>query len=197
MNPVAEVDQAFAYIFLFSAALLFGITATMIYFVIRYRRSRHPQPADIRDNWKLETVWVVLPTLIALSMFMVGWKSYTGLRNVPAGAMQVQVYAQQFSWIFIYDNGKESENILEVPANTPVKVNVQSLDVIHSFYVPAFRIKIDALKNFPTYAWFHTEAPGEFDIICAEYCGLDHSLMRGKIKVVPKEEFDAWLNAEQ
>ena len=151
MDPVVGIDRAFWYIFVVSAVLLVLITAVMIYFVIRYRRSRHPVAADIRDNWKLEVAWTVIPTLIALSMFVFGWQSYTGLRAVPAGTLQVQVLAQMFSWIFVYDNDKESENLLVVPENTPIKLNLESMDVIHSFYLPAFRVKVDAVKNYPTY----------------------------------------------
>jgi cytochrome c oxidase subunit II len=196
MDPVVGIDRAFWYIFIVSAVLLTGITLAMIYFVIRYRRSRHPHPADIRGNWKLELVWTVIPTIIALSMFVVGWKSFTGLRTVPAGSVQIQVLAQMFSWIFVYNNDKESENLLVVPEHTPIKLNIESLDVIHSFYLPAFRVKVDAVKKFPTYVWFRTKDPGEFDIMCAEYCGIDHSKMLAKLKVVSRKDYDDWLAQE-
>jgi cytochrome c oxidase subunit 2 len=196
MDPVVGIDRAFWYIFIVSAVLLTGITLAMIYFVIRYRRSRHPYPADIRGNWKLELVWTVIPTIIALSMFVVGWKSFTGLRTVPAGSVQIQVLAQMFTWIFVYNNDKESENLLVVPEHTPIKLNIESLDVIHSFYLPAFRVKIDAVKKFPTYVWFRTNDPGEFDIMCTEYCGIDHSKMLAKLKVVSRKDYDEWLAQE-
>ncbi len=196
MDPVVGVDRAFWYILLVSAILLLGITAVMIYFTIRYRRSRHPRPADIRGDWKLETGWTVIPTIIALSMFAVGWQSYTGLRNVPAGTVQIQVLAQMFSWIFVYPNDKETENLLVVPAHAPIKLDIESLDVIHSFSLPAFRVKADAVKNFPTYVWFRTGEPGEYDIMCAEYCGLEHANMLAKLKVVSQEEYESWLEDE-
>lgn len=196
MDPVLGVDRAFWYIFIVSAIFLAGITVVMIYFVFRYSRAKHPEPADIRDNWKLELLWTVIPTLIALSMFWVGWQSYTGLRNVPAGAVQIEALGQMFSWIFVYDNEKETENELVVPAHTPVKLNIESLDVLHSFFIPAFRVKADAVKNFPTYVWFRTNDPGEYDILCAEYCGLDHSQMVAKLIVLPKDEYHQWLDQE-
>ncbi len=112
MNPVQGVDQAFWYILGVSIFLLFGITIVMVYFVVTYRRSKNPVASDIRDNYKLEIFWTVIPTLIALSMFYVGWTSYVGLRTVPDGALEIEVEAQMFSWIFIYDNEKESENEL-------------------------------------------------------------------------------------
>ena len=196
MDPVAGVDRAFLYIFVVSAVLLAGITVVMIYFVIRYRRSRNPQPADIRDNWKLEVTWTVIPTIIALSMFWVGWDSYTGLRNVPDDAIEVEVLGQMFSWIFVYENDKETENELVVPVDTPVKLNIESLDVLHSFFIPAFRVKADAVKGLPTYLWFQADKQGEYDILCAEYCGTEHSYMTAELKVVSQEEYEEWLEQE-
>ena len=196
MDPVAGVDRAFLFIFIISAVLLAGITAVMIYFVIRYRRSRNPQPEDIRDNWKLEVVWTVIPTIIALAMFWVGWDSYTGLRNVPDDAVEVEVLGQMFSWIFVYENDKETENELVVPVNTPVKLNIESLDVLHSFFIPAFRVKADAVKGMPTYLWFQAEKEGAYDILCAEYCGTEHSYMTAELKVVSQEEYEEWLEQE-
>ncbi len=193
MTPVQGVDQAFWYILGVSAFLLFGITAVMIYFVVRYRRSRNPVASDIRDNYKLEVIWTIIPTLIALSMFAIGWSSYLGLRNVPADAMEVEVLAQQYSWIFVYDNDKETENELVVPLGKAVKLNISSLDVLHSFFLPAFRIKVDAVKGMPTYAWFLADQVGEYDIQCTEYCGVDHSAMVAKLRIIPAKEFAAWL----
>jgi cytochrome c oxidase subunit II len=196
MNPVQGVDQTFWYILGISALLLTGITVVMIYFAVRYRRSKHPVPEDIRDNYKLEIVWTIIPTLIALSMFVIGWRSYVGLRTVPADAIQIEVLAQMFSWIFVYDNDKESENELVVPQGHAIKLNISSLDVIHSFYVPAFRIKVDAVKGMPTYAWFYADEKGEYDIQCTEYCGVGHSEMVAKLRIVDEDEYEKWLEKE-
>ena len=196
MTPVQGVDLTFWYILGISIVLLFGITVVMVWFVVKYRRSRNPVAADIRDNYKLEIIWTVIPTLIALSMFYVGWQSYMGLRTVPKGAMNIEVSAQMFSWIFIYENDKESENELVVPVGKAIKLNIKSIDVIHSFFLPAFRIKVDAVKGMPTYAWFFADKVGEYHIQCAEYCGVNHSAMVGKLKIVPQAEFDAWLAKE-
>jgi cytochrome c oxidase subunit 2 len=193
MTPVQGVDQAFWYILGISVVLLFGITAVMVYFVVKYRRSKNPVAADIRDNYPLEIVWTIVPTLIALSMFYVGWSSYLGLRTVPDDAMEVEVLAQQYSWIFVYDNDKEIENELVVPLGRAVKLNITSLDVLHSFFVPAFRIKVDAVKGMSTYTWFYADELGEYDIECTEYCGVEHSAMVAKLRIVPKEEFQTWL----
>lgn len=197
MSPVQGVDQAFWYILGISMVLLFGITVVMVGFVIRYRRSKNPVPSDIRDNYKLEIIWTIIPTLIALSMFYFGWKSYVGLREVPEGALEVEVEAQMFSWLFIYDNDKESENELVVPVGHAVKLNIHSVDVLHSFYLPAFRVKVDAVNGLPTYAWFQADKVGEYDIQCTEYCGVDHSAMVAKLRIVPEEEYNEWLETEE
>jgi cytochrome c oxidase subunit 2 len=196
MTPVQGVDLAFWYILGISVVLLFGITAVMVYFVVRYRRSRHPVASDIRDNYTLEIIWTVIPTLIALSMFYIGWQSYVGLREVPEDAMNVAVEAQMFSWLFIYDNDKESENLLVVPVGKAIKLNISSVDVLHSLFIAAFRIKVDAIKGIPTYAWFFADKVGEYDIQCTEYCGVNHSAMVAKLRIVPVEEFEAWLAEE-
>lgn len=196
MSPVQGVDLAFWYILGISVVLLFAITAVMVYFVVRYRRSRNPVAADIRDNYKLEIIWTIIPTLIALSMFWVGWHSYLGLRNVPEDAMNIAVEAQMFSWLFIYENDKESENELVVPVGKAIKLNVSSVDVLHSLFIAAFRIKVDAIKGIPTYAWFYADKVGEYDIQCTEYCGVNHSAMVAKLRIVSPEEFEAWLAEE-
>jgi len=193
MTAVQGVDQAFWYILGISFALLCGITVVMVYFVVRYRRSKNPVASDIRDNYPLEIMWTIIPTLIALSMFYIGWSSYLGLRTVPDDAMEVEVFAQQFSWIFVYDNDKETENELVVPLGRAIKLNISSNDVIHSFFLPAFRIKVDAVKGMPTYAWFYADKVGEYDIECTEYCGANHSAMVAKLRIVPEKKFETWL----
>ena len=190
INPADLVDRSFYFIIGFSFVFLFAITAVMIYFVIRYRRSRHPVAADIRGNLWLEIAWISIPTVIAMFMFVSGWQAYTGLRNVPDDAMEIEVLGQSFSWIFIYDNDKETENEIVVPVNTPVKLNITSMDVIHSMFIPAFRVKVDAVKGVTTYAWFLPEEEGEYFFQCTEFCGTGHADMTGVVKVVSQDEFD-------
>lgn len=193
LNPAAGVDWTFAYIFGIAFVLLFGITATMIVFVIRYRRSRNPVAADIRGHTGLEIAWMLIPLAIALSMFYFGWESYLGLRNVPANALQIDVMGEEFAWTFTYPNGKEMVNELVVPLGQPVKLNISSRDVIHSLFIPAFRIKMDALRGMKTYTWFLPDRPGTFTILCAEYCGTGHSDMNADLKILPKADFETWL----
>lgn len=194
ISPVEQVDQAFYYIVGVSFALLIAITVVMIFFVFRYHHKRHPKPSDIRGNWKLEVLWTAIPTLIAVSMFVVGWNAYTGLRGAPADSLEINVYAQQFSWIFLYPNDKETENELVVPVSQPVRLNITSFDVLHSFFLPAFRVKVDAVKDVTTHAWFMPNKIGEFDILCTEYCGTGHADMVAVLKVVSSSDYQNWLN---
>ena len=197
MDPVKGVDLAFWYILGFSGILLAGITLVMIVFAIKYRRSKNPEPADIRDNLNLEVVWTAIPTVIALTMFYVGWQSYLGLREVPENAIEIEVAGQMYSWIFLYDNDKETENELVVPLGKAVKLNITSWDVLHSFYIPSYRIKVDAVRGLTTYAWFNADKIGEYDILCTEFCGVDHAYMTAKLKIVPEDEYNVWLEKEE
>ena len=196
-TPVAGVNQAFYYILGFSLVLLLGITVTMILFVVKYRRSKHPEPSDIRGNWKLEVLWTVIPSIIALSMFYFGWSSYTGLRNVPENAIEIEVIAQQFSWIFVYPNDKETENDLVVPLGMPIKLDITSTDVLHSLYIPAFRIKVDAVQGRHNYAWFLPNKLGSFFVQCTEFCGVGHAEMNATLRIVPVAEYEHWLEQEE
>ncbi|MEJ2057042.1 MAG: cytochrome c oxidase subunit II [Desulfofustis sp.] len=197
MDPVRGVDLAFWYILGVSVLLLIGITAVMIYCLVRYRRSKHPEPATFRDNLNLEVVWTAIPTLIALTMFWVGWQSYIGLRNVPDDAIEVDVFGQMYSWIFVYPNDKETEGELVVPLGKAVKLNIESWDVLHSFAIPSFRIKVDAVRGMPTYAWFMADREGEYDIFCTEFCGIGHADMLAKLRIIPEDEYSAWLEQEE
>lgn len=196
-NIVKQVDAAFVYIIVFSLALLLLVTGAMIYFLFRYRETRSPEAADIRGNAWLELVWTLVPTLIALSMFYVGWDSFLGLRGVPKDALEIRATGMQYAWVFRYPGGERSEGLLVVPQDRPVKVTLTSIDVIHGFYVPAFRIKMDALPRLKTYAWFHSGRPGAYKIFCSQYCGKEHADMMAELRVVPGNEYQAWLRGKR
>jgi len=196
-SPVEHVDKAFLYIFGVSVVILIGITATMIYFVFKYQRDKHPVAANIRGNWKLETVWTVIPTLIALSMFYVGWNSYLGLRDVPEDALEIETIGEMYAWIFVYPDGKETVDELVVPLGKAVKLNVTSNDVLHSIFIPAFRVKVDAVSGIYTYVWFMADRPGEFNIKCTEFCGVGHSDMRATLRILSTDEYEEWLSQDK
>ncbi len=186
------VDKTFWMILGSSVIMLLGITATMILFMVKYRRSRHPVASDIEGSATLETLWTVLPTVLVMVMFYYGWAGFKVMRETPKGAMPVTVQARMWSWSFKYENGKQTTE-LYVPVGRPVAVNLESADVIHSFFVPAFRMKEDCMPGRHNHAWFQAEREGVYDIMCAEYCGDKHSAMLSKVIAVPADTFDVWL----
>lgn len=196
VNAVASVDQTFLVIFGISALILVLITLAMVYMVIRYNRRRHPVPADFDGNLVAEIIWTVVPTLLVLAMFYYGWQSFRALRGIPPGAMEVQVTARQWSWSFTYPGGRQSHE-LWVPVGRPVKLTLNSKDVIHGFYLPAFRVKIDVVPGMTTHAWFQADKPGDYEIYCSVYCGLDHAKMLSRVRAVSAQEFERWLDQGQ
>ncbi len=201
MNPAListteTVDRIFFYIFGISVVLLLAITAVMLWFVVKYHRTRQPRPqASPRSNLWLETAWTIIPTLIVLSMFWYGWQGYTTLRDVPEGALDVKVSGRKWSWSFTYPNGRIS-SILTVPVGQAIRLDITSEDVLHSFYIPAFRIKRDAVPGMHTYEWFVATEPGSYDAFCAEYCGVAHASMITTIEALPDKEFQDWYQQE-
>ena len=194
ITTTQAVDPVFMFLFTACLVLLVGITAAMVWFVIRYHRSRAPEPTSQAEGslW-LEIVWTALPTVLVLAMFYYGWSGYLTLRDVPKNAMQVTAVARMWSWSFVYENGKTSSK-LYVPVGIPVQVNLESRDVLHGFYMPAFKIKRDVVPGMKNHVWFVATKAGSYDVFCSEYCGTDHSAMIATAEAVSPEEFTAWLS---
>jgi len=193
MSTTEAIDPVFMFIFGACLLLLLGITAAMLYFVVRYHRSRAPEAtSQAEGNLWLEIVWIVLPTLLVLAMFYYGWAGYLSLRNVPPGALEVTATARQWSWSFSYPNGRTSPKLL-VPVGKPVRVNLVSQDVIHGFFLPAFRVKRDVVPGMKNHAWFVASKTGSYDLFCSQYCGSDHSAMITTVEALPEAAFTAWL----
>lgn len=202
MNPqqlittTEAVDKAFYVIFGISGVSLLGITLAMIYIIWRYNRKRQPQPVSQKDhNIWLETTWIIIPSILVGIMFWYGWEGYLSLRRIPDNAIPIQGSARMWSWLFTYENGKTSDK-LYVPVGQPVKIKLTAEDVLHSFYVPAFRVKRDCVPGMETYVWFVAEQSGSYDLFCAEYCGVGHSKMITTVEALPPAEFSAWLAAK-
>lgn len=195
LKSTAEaIDPVFTFIFGACLVLLLGITVVMIAFIVRYHRSRAPQPtSQVEGNLWLEITWIVLPSLLVLAMFWYGWKEYLVLRTVPAGALPVTATARMWSWEFSYANGKTSPK-LYVPVGKPVRVELVSRDVIHGFFLPAFRVKRDVVPNMKNYAWFVATKPGSYDLFCSQFCGTQHSAMVSTVEAVSEQQFAAWLD---
>ncbi len=200
MNPTLvtttqAVDTAFYVIFGICGVMLLGIIVAVVWMVWRYNRKRQPVPLSQKDhNLWLEVVWTVIPALLVMVMFWYGWEGYLSLRRIPEGALEIKGTARMWSWFFTYDNGKSADK-LYVPVGQPVKIRLESEDVLHSFYVPAFRVKRDTVPGMTTWVWFVAEQPGSYDLFCAEYCGVAHSAMVTTVEALPATEFQAWLES--
>ncbi len=191
-NFVNSVDGTFLFTLVVSIFFLVLITFLMIFFVIKYSRKRNPKGTNIHGNMGLEIAWTGIPTILVLIMFWYGWQGYKEMVDVPEGAMLVKVTAQMWKWSFQYEDGKKTDT-LYVPVNKPIKLILNSNDVNHSFFIPAFRLKKDVFPNRERVAWFIAKETGSYNIACSEYCGLNHSYMYSKIIVLPEEEFKNWM----
>jgi cytochrome c oxidase subunit 2 len=177
-----------------SVFFLVGITAVMIYFVFRYSKKRNPKATSIEGNNTLEVVWTVIPTILVLIMFYYGWMGYKPMREVPDDAIVIEANAQMWKFSFQYPDGRISDSLV-VPVNKPVKLNLHSRDVLHSLFIPAFRIKEDMVPDGNNYLWFNPNLEGRYDILCAEYCGQLHSFMLSSVTVVSDSEYQSWLTS--
>lgn len=176
-----------------SCAILIG---GMVYFVFKYkRRSNNDKTAYITHNTFLEFLWSFIPLVIFLFVFAWGWNIYHNMRKMPENALEIHVFGRQWAWTAEYKNGVKATELV-VPINQPVKLIMTSEDVIHSFFVPSFRIKQDVVPGRYTALWFNADKLGEFHVFCTEFCGTSHAGMITKLKVVTKEEFDKWLVEE-
>ncbi|MCX6155959.1 MAG: cytochrome c oxidase subunit II [Candidatus Kapabacteria bacterium] len=188
----AEVDGIMFFIVLSSAILLVLITIAMIYFTIRYNKKRNPVATNIEGNTILEVVWIAIPTILVLFMFYYGYVSFADTRSIPKDAMNVKVLGKMWVWSFTYANGKTSDT-LYLPSGKAIKLDLLTSDVNHGFFVPAFRIKEDCISGKQNYMVIYPDKTGEYDIFCSEYCGMNHSSMYTKMKVVSESEFNSWL----
>ena len=187
------VDWIFNFILGVSAFFFVLIVVLMAVFVIRYRRRpgvvQKPAPSH---NTTLEIIWTVIPLLIVVFMFYEGFTTYMDIRTPPRLAYDVRVTAQKWNWSFEYPNGWVDNN-LHVPAGQPVRLTLSSKDVIHSLFIPDFRVKMDVVPGRYNTTWFEAPQPGNHGLYCAAYCGTNHAEMLARVIVHPAEEFPRWL----
>jgi cytochrome c oxidase subunit 2 len=193
-NLAEGVDTAFMVIFGIGLFFLAGITAVMILFIIRYNRRKHPKPEQVKDNTALEVTWTVIPLILVMLMFYYGYVAFAPMREFPENAMVVKTTGFMWDWEFEYPGNKMSQELV-LPIDEPVILEMTSRDVVHSLYIPAFRVKEDLVPGQITKMWFIPERLGSYEILCAEYCGLRHSFMESVARIVTREEYDAWLAA--
>lgn len=193
-------DQVDAlYFVLIGLSLLFAVTIpfVILFFIIRYHRSQkadrsHPPHGSL----KLELTWSIIPFFMAMGIFFWSAWVYLDMTRMPPDAIEVYVIGKRWMWHAQHPNGKRENNELHVPVGQPVKLIMTSQDVIHSFYVPEFRVKQDVLPGRYTTMWFEATRAGEYNLFCTEYCGTDHSRMIGRVVALPLSEYQRWLNVD-
>ncbi len=186
-----KVNEASILVLVISVVLLVLVTFFMIYFAIKYRASKNPESKEVKESLLLEITWTVIPTILVFIIFYVGWENFISMRKTPDNAMPVKVVARMWSWSFQYENGLKSD-LLRIPVGRPVRLTITSTDVIHSLFIPDLKLKEDAVPGLETSMWIFSKEPGEYDILCAEYCGQRHSYMSSKVIAMEPDEFNMW-----
>ena len=195
-----DVDAVYFYISGVTVFFTALISLVIIFFVIRYRRRNAFEiPRPLEGSTKLETLWSVIPLLIAMSIFVWGAKVYFAQYRPPHNALEVYVVGKQWMWKFQHTTGQREINELHVPVGRKIKLIMTTEDVIHDLFIPAFRTKTDVVPGKYTTLWFEATKAGNYHFFCAEYCGMNHSGMRGSVVVMEPSAFDNWLsgNANQ
>jgi cytochrome c oxidase subunit 2 len=189
-----RVDALYFFMVAVTAFFSVIIAAGVIFFAIKYRRRSadevgHPSHGSL----VLELTWTIIPLAIAMVMFVWGATVYFQIATPPNDAMEIYVVGKRWMWKAQHVSGQKEINELHVPVNQPVKLILGSEDVIHAFYIPAFRVKMDAVPGRSTQMWFEANKPGEYHLFCAEYCGMSHSRMIGRVVVMEPNDYQAWL----
>lgn len=189
-----RVDMLFDYLLVVSGLIAGGICLLILVFAFKYRRgsSADRSNAPIK-NWKLESAWIGIPILLSLFTFVWSARLFYDEYAEPAGAININVVGQQWFWEMQHPEGPREMDELHIPVGRPIKLTLSSQDVIHDFFVPAFRIKQDALPGRLTTAWFTATQPGRYHLFCAQYCGTQHSNMGGWIYAMEPADYERWL----
>jgi len=186
------------YFFLVAVAVFFTllICVLILAFGIHYRRGSKAKRKNPPESHLLEFGWAVIPLILTMVMFVWSAVIFSDMKSAPDDAINIDVVAKQWMWKVYHPNGRSEINQLHVPVGRPVKLRMISEDVIHSFYVPSFRVKQDVLPGYYTSLWFEATKTGDFHLFCAEYCGTEHAQMRGTVVVMEQSEYADWLAGE-
>ncbi|MDX9941034.1 MAG: cytochrome c oxidase subunit II [Bacteroidales bacterium] len=199
MNPGASnfvegVNNAFIFIIGISLFFLIGITLVIILFLYRYNKKRHPKAVQIEGSNKLEVIWTIIPLALVMGMFYYGYVGWKPMKRIPDEGVRITANARMWSFSFTYENGRITEK-LYVPVDTAVIVRLNALDVVHSLYIPAFRVKEDMVPGLANnQMWFQPNKVGNYSLFCTEYCGLQHSFMHTEVVVMEPAEFWEWYS---
>lgn len=196
-DVAAKWDSLYLFLLGLSAFFFVIVVGGMLVFAYKYRQSASPKSKYIVDNHFLEAFWTVIPTVLLMVIFAWGWSVYKSMVQAPSDAYEVRVIAKQWLWQFQYDDGRTTIGELYVPVNKPVKLVMTSDDVIHSFFVPNFRIKQDVVPGMYTSVWFEANIPGQHQVFCTEYCGTSHSGMLAKIFALDEVQWKAFKKGEK
>jgi cytochrome c oxidase subunit 2 len=199
-RTTGQVDALFLFIGGVSLFFFLLVEGLLIYFAIKYRRRKGAEAAetpDIRGNFLLETVWILIPTIVVASFFYYGYRVFRDIRTPSPGATDIHAVGRQFLFEFRYPDGRSSINEIRVPVGKPVKLILSSDDVIHSFFVPDFRLKQDMVPGQYTTLYLHPDKEGTYPILCAEYCGVGHSTMRAELIVMEPGAYAAWREKKE
>jgi len=194
-----QIDWLYMFMIWMSVICSVGIFAAMAYFVSKYRAGSRAQneisEPSSEHNTALEIGWSIAPLFVVIALFVWGFRGFVDLRTPPKGALEIQVTGQKWKWLFDYPHG--TEDVLHVPIDRDVRMVIHSVDVLHSLFIPNFRVKMDAVPGRYTDLWFHATKVGEFPIECAEYCGTSHSDMLTHVVVHEPGGFEKWLAEQQ
>jgi len=197
-NLASKVDAVIWFITVISLVFFILISIFLVYFAIRYRRRQENEETPyITGSHVLETIWTIIPSILLIVIFVYGFVVYKDMRTPPEDSLEVTVIGRQWLWQFKYNNGKTTLNELYIPEGRPIKLVMTSEDVLHSFFVPAFRVKQDLVGGMYTYLWFTPTKTGTYELYCTEYCGTGHSAMLGKVVVMSPEEYEKWEKGEE
>ncbi len=194
-TTAVQVDHLYFFLIAMSGFILAIVFLPMIYFLFKYRRGHRANRAPLRvSTTKVEIIWTVIPFLLAMGMFAWGARVYFDMEVPPADTLEINVVGKQWMWKVQHQEGNREINELHIPVGRTVKLTLGSEDVIHSFYIPAFRIKQDVVPGRFVTEWFQATKVGVYHLYCAEFCGTDHSKMIGTVYVLPPAQYQEWLH---
>ena len=198
-DPAVGWDRLWEEMLIDITVIGLAFAAVAAWFMWRYRRRDRAEGDPPRLSATAAVGWAVIPAFVFMAddfyLAAKGWELWKVYRTVPEGALEVRLDSAMWSWNYTYPNGAVTVNELRVPAGRPVLLRMTSRDVVHSHFIPDFRVKEDSMPGRITYLWFYPKEPGEHVVTCAEYCGLLHSRMAGKVIVMAPDAFDAWYRA--
>lgn len=190
-----QVDLLYIYLIVVSIAFSIPIVVAIFFFAIKYReKEKFATPEEMHGSMVLETVWSIIPFVVSMTIFLGGAIVFFEQFTPPEDSEEIYIVGKQWMWKAQHQTGQREINELHVPVGHNIKLTMTTEDVLHDFYIPAFRAKADVVPGRYTYIWFNATKPGKYHLFCAEYCGLNHSGMGGWVYVMEQRDFDNWLS---